>query len=54
MVDTIGGISYLILSFKTEIMIQDPTFQELLMALATFIVGWLLKRPQDIIKKDRE
>lgn len=54
MVDSIVGVSYWIFTAKTQIVIQDPTFQELLMALATFIVGWLLKRPQDIIKKDRE
>jgi hypothetical protein len=54
MVDTIGSISYFILTLKTEIMLTDPTFQELLMALATFVIGWFLKRPQDIIKKHRD
>lgn len=32
-------------------MLQDPTFQDLIMALATFIIGWLLKRPQEMLKK---
>jgi hypothetical protein len=54
MVDTIGHISYWLFTIKTEIMLTDPTFQELLMALATFVIGWFLKRPQDIIKKNRD
>lgn len=37
--------------FKIEVMLQDPTFQDLIMALATFIIGWLLKRPQEMLKK---
>lgn len=53
MVDSLDGVSYWIFTLKTEIMLTDPTFQELLMALATFVIGWFLKRPQDIIKKDR-
>lgn len=54
MVDTIGSVSYWLFTIKTEIMLTDPTFQELLMALATFVIGWFLKRPQDIIKKHRD
>lgn len=55
MVDTLGGISYFVFTLKTEMMIQDPTFQELIMALATFLVGWFLKSPKDLFKKqDRE
>ena len=50
MADSIIG-SYLY--FKTEVMLQDPTFQELLMALATFILGWFLKRPQEMLKKNK-
>ena len=45
----VGGISFFY--FKTEVMLQDPTFQDLIMALATFIIGWLLKRPQEMLKK---
>jgi hypothetical protein len=51
MVDTIVGGSYWIFSFKTEVMLQDPEFQQILMALLSFVLGWFFKRPQDLLKK---
>jgi len=52
MVDTISVVgSYLY--FKTEVMLQDPTFQDLLMSIATFIIGWFLKRPSEMLKKEK-
>ena len=48
--DTIGvGVSFF--NLKMEIMLQDPTFQDLLMSLLTFILGWFLKRPTEMFKK---
>jgi hypothetical protein len=32
-------------------MLQDPEFQQILMALLSFVIGWFFKRPQDLLKK---
>jgi hypothetical protein len=50
-VDTITGGSYWIFHLETQIMLQDPEFQQLMMALLSFVIGWFFKRPQDLMKK---
>ena len=50
MVDTISVVGSFIY-FKTEVMLQDPEFQQILMALLSFVLGWFFKRPQDLLKK---
>lgn len=45
----VSGISFF--HIKAEMMLQDPTFQDLLMSLLTFILGWFLKRPTEMFKK---
>lgn len=51
MVDSIGSAGYFIFYFKTEVMLNDPEFQKIMMALLSFVIGWFFKRPQDLMKK---
>jgi hypothetical protein len=51
MVDSIGSVGYFIFYFKAEVMLNDPEFQNILMALLSFVIGWFFKRPQDLMKK---